>query len=161
MYNVSELCNYCEHNENSMISCNKISKKKNYACILHEPLIQNDNAVFLTQLTIYVSVEIRMMLGEIDQIIGQAHRAMHVKKIFDFLFKYPIYLIHHSVFLNAVYNKLDDFDKENAIIMGDFIIPAYKKKLDELVGKQKNINKKTDEQLGNIYISGSNYVIEL
>jgi hypothetical protein len=131
----------------------------------------------------YVVKNVREYLEECENVIGNANRAKIAKKIYDFIFKYPLFLIKQPKFLEAVEKKLIEFTFEDPADMGDFIVFEYFMKLDEILGNTKPNKKKTkqistkakknkvkintgnsannDDNMQNFITDASNYVIDL
>lgn len=190
MYTAEQLCHYCEFDkEEVLVSCNKMSIKNNYACNDHEAILLGKTDEYCDILKKYFVENVKEYLDECEMTIKKANKAIIAKKIYDFIIKYPLFLIKQPKFLATVQNKLTEFTFEDPNVMGDFIVSEYKIKLEEIIGNTKPIKNETkitkklkrlstkskeikvkintrkniqsDDTTQNFIIDASNYVIDL
>lgn len=133
MYTSNYYCHYLGQVGEKMISCSKKSTG-HYACDEHSYVIRDaSDALELYEFVkAHVTAKVKIYLAEAEAAQGKPAKSLISKKIYDFLFEYPIFLTRHEKFAVTSYNKLLEFKEEH--IDDYFNIPEYIDKFKQLSG---------------------------
>lgn len=130
---------YCHFSERvkhgyDMISCSN-KNTENYACDEHSHLVHDQDVALdmYHHIKSYMVDNIKIYYKENEDAKGKRTSALSCKKIYDFLFEHPIFLVKNHDFLITSYNKLVEF-KEISSVEDYFNVPVYIDKFKQLTG---------------------------
>lgn len=130
MYNSDYYCHYSEQVGEKVISCSN-KNTCNYACDEHSHLVHNAYDMY-DIVKGYAVATVKIYLQECKDTKGKPGKALVSKKIYDFLFEHPIFLIKNEKFMVTAYNKLLEYKEEN--IEEYMNVPEYIDKFKQLTG---------------------------